>query len=126
LRACNLEPGEPVAVLASRSLTAYAAVLACAAEGLPWVPLNPAFPDGRNQRMFGLSGARTVVVGAEAAAQLQGIFPQTPPCYVLALESHMQVDMQPGMQQHEAASPLATQGNGLTNCADVDSRETAY
>ncbi|MEZ5506641.1 MAG: AMP-binding protein [Gammaproteobacteria bacterium] len=39
-----LAMGAPVAVFAARSLTAYAAVLACAAEGLTWVPLNPAFP----------------------------------------------------------------------------------
>lgn len=69
LRQQALAAGTPVAVFAARSLTAYAAVLACAAEGLTWVPLNPAFPAARNQRMWQLSGAPVVIVGDEARAQ---------------------------------------------------------
>src|SRR3990167_10019532 len=50
LRDCGVQTGDPVAVLASRSLVAYVAILACAAEGFTWVPLNPAFPDARKDR----------------------------------------------------------------------------
>lgn len=85
LRACELQPHAPVAIFAARSLTAYAGVLACAAEGFTWVPLNPAFPDARNLRMWQLSGAATVILGAEAQAHWQVLASQQPAQQVVAL-----------------------------------------
>ncbi|RLT95070.1 amino acid adenylation domain-containing protein [Ketobacter sp.] len=64
LRRCA--PSASVAIYASRSLTAYVAVLACAAESRTWVPLNPSFPAARNLRMLTLSGARILIVDEEA------------------------------------------------------------
>lgn len=85
LRRCALPANSPVAISASRSLVAYAGVLACAAEGLTWVPLNPAFPPARNQRMWQLSGAEVMILGAEAADQWCGLKDLIRPRSVLTL-----------------------------------------
>jgi amino acid adenylation domain-containing protein len=47
----------PVAILANRSAEAYAAVIACYRAGITYVPLNPAFPIARLQKVIQLSGA---------------------------------------------------------------------
>lgn len=52
----------PVAIYASRTLSAYACILACAAEGRPWVPLNPDFPDERNRAILERSHASLLMV----------------------------------------------------------------
>ncbi|HVK98702.1 MAG TPA: amino acid adenylation domain-containing protein [Dongiaceae bacterium] len=82
---CGLQTGQRVALLASRSLLAYVTILACAAEGFTWVPLNPAFPDARNQRMLALSGAQVLVVGEEAADTGQRLAEQNPVPWMLAM-----------------------------------------
>lgn len=84
LRRCALPANSPVAIFASRSLAAYVGVLACAAEGLTWVPLNPAFPPARNQRMWQLSGAEVMILGAEAANQWSELKERVAPRSVLA------------------------------------------
>lgn len=85
LRACVLPAHRAVAVFAARSLTAYAAVLACAAEGHTWVPLNPAFPAARNLRMWQLSGAQALILGAESQSQWQALASQCSAQHVLML-----------------------------------------
>ncbi len=47
----------PVAILANRSAEAYAAVIGCYRAGVTFVPLNPAFPITRLQKVVYLSGA---------------------------------------------------------------------
>jgi len=73
IRAC--EPGtQPVgAVYAYRSVTAYAGVLGTLLSGKGYVPLHPHFPAARTRDMLTLSGANTVIVGAEAIAQLDEV-----------------------------------------------------
>jgi amino acid adenylation domain-containing protein len=53
------------AVLAARSVTAYAAVLGALLAGHGYVPLNPRFPPRRNAAMLRRAGCRTLVVDAE-------------------------------------------------------------
>jgi amino acid adenylation domain-containing protein len=53
------------AVLAERSLSAYAGFVATQMAGHTFVPLNPAFPARALARMQRISGARTFVVGQE-------------------------------------------------------------
>ena len=72
----RLAPPSPLpltAVFASRSLTAYAGVLAILMGGHGYVPLNPAFPSERNRLMFERSGCRALIVDAGAEAQLEPI-----------------------------------------------------
>ena len=62
----RIEPSERVvALLAHRSLTAYAGVLGILASGRGYVPLNPKFPLERNLTMLLASGCKSVVAGSE-------------------------------------------------------------
>jgi amino acid adenylation domain-containing protein len=56
-----------VALLANRSVTAYAGILGILAAGRGYVPLNPKFPSQRTLAMLKASGCRTVIVGSECA-----------------------------------------------------------
>lgn len=93
LREYSLPAHEPVAIFAARSLTAYAAVLACAAEGHTWVPLNPAFPAARNLRMWQLCGARAVILGKEAQQQWRAVASEFNAGHVLALADTVDDDI---------------------------------
>lgn len=61
----------PVAIYSSRALSAYASILACAAEGRPWVPLNPAFPDERNLAILERSTASLLIMDESHFSQKQ-------------------------------------------------------
>jgi acyl-CoA synthetase (AMP-forming)/AMP-acid ligase II len=54
------------AILASRSVTAYAGILGILASGKGYVPLNPRFPIERTRKMLELSGASVLVVDRES------------------------------------------------------------
>lgn len=71
----NRAMNEPplTAVFAYRSMTSYAGVLAALLRGHGYVPLNPYFPPARTRRMLELSGCRTIIVDALAAAQLDEV-----------------------------------------------------
>ena len=57
------------AILASRSVTAYAGILGILGSGRGYVPLNPSFPTERTREMLRASGASLLVVdGASLAA----------------------------------------------------------
>lgn len=69
----GLERNGPVAVLASRSVEAYAAVLACYRFGRTFVPLNPGFPPDRLKKIIDRSGAVECLYDAKYA-KLAGQF----------------------------------------------------
>jgi len=58
------------AVLASRSITAYAAILGILSSGKGYVPLNPKFPIERTRNMLARSGARVLLVDHSGQVQL--------------------------------------------------------
>lgn len=58
------------ALLAHRSVTAYAGVLGILATGKGYVPLNPKFPLERSRSMLRLSGCSMLIVGPECASLL--------------------------------------------------------
>jgi amino acid adenylation domain-containing protein len=65
---------EPLAaVLAGRSLTRFAGILGTLLAGRGYVPLNPAFPGERNQRMLQTAGCRTLVVDGRAECHLSSL-----------------------------------------------------
>lgn len=77
------DDGKPqkVAVLASRSLTAYAGSLAVMALGATHVALNPAYPPERNAAILRRAGISTLLVGPEGLAlvePLAALLPGTP------------------------------------------------
>jgi amino acid adenylation domain-containing protein len=59
-----------VGLLAHKSETAYAGVLGILAAGSAYVPLNPAFPVGRNRYIVEKANVHTLVVGPECADAL--------------------------------------------------------
>lgn len=62
------DPSDPlVALLANRSVTAYAGVLGILASGRGYVPLNGKFPTDRTLAMLKASGCTTIVAGPECA-----------------------------------------------------------
>jgi amino acid adenylation domain-containing protein len=62
-----------VAILAYRSVTAYAGILGILAAGRGYVPLNPKFPAERSRRMLILSGCSQVIVGNECVPHLRDL-----------------------------------------------------
>ena len=69
------DPDPLAAVLASRSVTAYAGVLGILASGRGYVPLNPRFPVERTRTMLRLSGASVLVVDSRSAPLLPTLLP---------------------------------------------------
>jgi amino acid adenylation domain-containing protein len=61
------------AVLAHRSVTAFAGVLGVLARGHGYVPLNPGFPPARNRAMLKRSGCQAVIVDSGARAHVSGL-----------------------------------------------------
>jgi amino acid adenylation domain-containing protein len=85
------------AILACRSVTAYAGILGILGTGKGYVPLNPKFPTERTRRMMILSGCNQVIVGKECIGSLrellQGfhrpltvILPETPDATSLQMD----------------------------------------
>jgi amino acid adenylation domain-containing protein len=62
-----------VAILAHRSLTAYAGVLGILTAGKGYVPLNPKFPVDRLARMLEQSQCSMLIVGEEGLGVLEGL-----------------------------------------------------
>jgi amino acid adenylation domain-containing protein len=69
----------PVAILAGRGPTAYAGVLGTLMAGAAYVPLNTAYPAGRNRVILERSGAAAVIADGEGLAQLPAILTETVP-----------------------------------------------
>lgn len=61
------------AILAYRSVTAFAGVLAALFRGHGYVPLNRTFPPERSRLMLQKSGCNTVIVDSASERQLDGI-----------------------------------------------------
>lgn len=74
LERCDPEGSPPLtAVLAQRSATAFAGVLAALLRGHGYVPLNPVFPADRNRGMLKRAGCRALIVDHPAMAQLEAL-----------------------------------------------------
>jgi amino acid adenylation domain-containing protein len=67
---CEEQRQPLAALLACRSVTAYAGVLGVLAAAKGYVPLNPKFPLERTRSMLLLSGCTTLIAGKEAVSQL--------------------------------------------------------
>jgi amino acid adenylation domain-containing protein len=74
-----------VAILAVRSPTAYAGLLATLVTGRSYVPLHTDFPLNRTATMLRLSGARVIVAGAEALDTLRDLLPRTDTTHVVVI-----------------------------------------
>ena len=79
LAAVDPGPHRVAAVLAHKSLGAYAGALACHCAGLGYLPLNPKFPAERLAAMLRRGGAGSLVVDGESRAALSGLLATLPP-----------------------------------------------
>ncbi len=78
LERLGLRPGEPVAVLADKSLEVLAGVLALHKLGAIYVPLAPSWPAARLAEVVELAGARVALHGRDAGDEaLQGLAGRT-------------------------------------------------
>ena len=64
-----------VAILAYRSLSAYAGILATLKSGKTYVPLNPKFPASRNRQMVELSNSEVLIVDNKCLDTLLSLNP---------------------------------------------------
>ncbi len=69
LDAEGVKPGQLVAVYGERSLVTYASILGILLTGCGYVPLNVAFPPGRNGQILRSSGAAALVVDRNVAGE---------------------------------------------------------
>ncbi len=67
------EPSEVVAILAERSLDAYAGILGILLAGKAYLPLNPGFPTERNAYILEKSGTSTLLFGAECLKETESL-----------------------------------------------------
>lgn len=71
----GIKPGARVGVLASRSTTAYAAILGTCWAGCAWVPLNPAHPEERLRNLLHRAEPDALIIDEAGAALLPGLEP---------------------------------------------------
>lgn len=82
----HCEPSDPlIALLANRSVTAYAGVLGILASGRGYVPLNPKFPTDRTLAMLKASHCTTVIAGPECGETVTSLLPYLEPPYTWLL-----------------------------------------
>lgn len=88
LRQCSESSARVVAILADRSVTAYAGILGILATGHGYVPLNPKFPIERTLAMLKASGCGTVIASEECEKTLESLIPllDVPITWILAGE----------------------------------------
>jgi amino acid adenylation domain-containing protein len=75
LRANGGSAPDRIALLASRSLTAFAGYLAALRLGATVTPLNPGYPAARNRSVWELARADVLLADEGGSAQLEGVDP---------------------------------------------------
>lgn len=107
------------AILASRSVAAYAGILGILFRGQGYVPLNPAFPAARLAGMLTRSESRTLIVDHEAEDKLAEILVGVPYNLVIIFADRSSTDgmegqfpghtLRPGLGATPLPSPTAVQ-----------------
>jgi amino acid adenylation domain-containing protein len=117
-----------VAVLASRSATAYTSVLGILGAGRGYVPLNPKFPVDRTRKMLMLSGCGVLVVGREALGQLPRLLPEINRSLTLILpDCSDAAELRGAIPQHRfVSSGQMSKGEGFAFDIEVNSSDIAY
>ncbi|HEY4058501.1 MAG TPA: amino acid adenylation domain-containing protein [Kofleriaceae bacterium] len=65
----GVQPGDRIAILAQRSVHAYAAIVTALRAGGVYVPLNPRYPIDRNRAMLEASQATALIIDATSAKE---------------------------------------------------------
>ena len=83
LRAAGVGPGDTVAVVATRTVVPYPALVAALSVGAAYVPLNPDDPADRLRLMLEDCGAAAVLSDVASAPKVQPLVGRVPTCAVL-------------------------------------------
>ncbi|HVU04660.1 MAG TPA: amino acid adenylation domain-containing protein [Polyangiaceae bacterium] len=119
-------PGSRIGVFASRSLGAYAGVLAVLASGSAYVPENPAFPAERNRYVVEKAGLSTLVVSDECAAEIVALLRATSGHFrLVALEPTPALEGALAEFAHRVRLDVAGDAED-PSIAEVDSETAAY
>jgi len=85
LIAGGIRPNDRVAILSSRTVTAYTAIAAALRAAATYVPLNPRYPADRNRSILAASGARALIVDRRCAVQFADMLAAPPPDLAVVL-----------------------------------------
>ncbi len=103
------------AVLAARSVTAFAGVLAALYRGHGYVPLNPLFPTDRSRAMLVRSGARSLVVDRRGTQRLDEVLTGVPEPLLIVMPDATDIEeWQTRWPQHQFKSAAEA-----VDCASV-------
>lgn len=75
----GVEPNDRVALLCSRTITAYTAIAAALRAATTYVPLNPRYPLERNRSILAASGASALIIDRKCAALFERLLEAPPP-----------------------------------------------
>ena len=107
-----------VALLAHRSLTAYAGVLGILGAEKGYVPLNPKLPAERLLRILTLAGPDVLIVGKEARKHLELLLPKLPQRTVMICPDMEDLDgLSASFPQHQFV-PGSAMAEGALIAAD--------
>ncbi|MGK5093074.1 amino acid adenylation domain-containing protein [Deltaproteobacteria bacterium TL4] len=117
-----------ISILASRSLTAYAGILAILAAGKGYTPLNPNFPIQRTSKMLALAESQILIVGTEAVSLLEELLPllENPQTLIFPETSDLK-DLPQRFPEHLFLSQsLLSQGTSTLSSPQVEPSDIAY
>ncbi len=115
------------AVLAQRSVTAYAGILAALLRGHGFVPLNPAFPAARARQMLERAAAGALVVDAGCVAYLEQMLDGIERRLVVLLpDSHAVGTLAERWSRHEFVAAGELEPAQAWTPGPVDPNEVAY
>jgi amino acid adenylation domain-containing protein len=115
-----------VAVLGSRTITVYAAILGAHAAGKGYVPLNPKFPAERTRTMLRLSGTRVVVADHKGCEQLPDVLAGLGQCLTIILPDTVDASKLSSVFPEHRFIPSGRLENARDDIIDSEPNAVAY
>ncbi|RPD91715.1 hypothetical protein EGM88_14340 [Aureibaculum marinum] len=123
-RLLNTE-GNQIALMAHKSVIAYAGLLAALKSGKTYVPLNPKFPKSRNIKIISLSESRVVLVDNRCINNLVELLPEFEQSLTLIFPETAKEDI-PEIASHHTIISKEDLINENNTIVDVDKDHLAY
>jgi len=115
-----------LAVLGSRTITVYAAILGAHAAGKGYVPLNPKNPAERIRTMLRLSGTRLVVADHKGFDQLPDVLTGLGHCLTIILPGTTDASELSSVFPEHRFIPSSRLGNARDDIIDAEPNGVAY